>query len=125
MAAMTQKKAGRQQSGNPAVRAGATPGNSAANKPARNLDKRSAPLILFLSQLPRWVFPAVMAILLIAGLMVPIGWVGGLLLLVLIVVLIWLTSLSWPILTVSGRLLRIITILAAGAVALARFTGRM
>ena len=122
---MTQKKAGRQQSGNPAVRAGATPAGGTSGKNPRTVEKRSAPLILFLSQLPRWVFPAVMAILLIAGLMVPIGWVGGLLLVILIIVLIWLTSLSWPLLTVSGRLLRIITILAAGAVAFAPFAGKL
>lgn len=123
---MSQKKGGKRQSGNPAARANPSSAPASSGSGTGNtLQQRSAPLILFLSQLPRWAFPLLMALLLIAGLMVPWGWVGGLLLLVLVAVLAWLTALSWPLLSLPGRLLRLITIGAAVAVAFARFTGRM
>ena len=91
----------------------------------RKFERRSAPVILVLSQRPRWAFPLLMAVFLVAGLLVPVAWVGGLLLLLLSLFLVWLTTLSWPVLSVSGRLLRSVTILAALAVTYARFTGSL
>jgi len=125
---MAQKKGGRRESGNPAVRASGTPPRPAAAAPTgwrRRFEARSAPFLAYLAQQPRWLFPLIMAALLLAGLMVPVPWVGGLLLLVLVVVLVWLTVLSWPVLSGAGRLLRLITILAALAVAAMRFTGQL
>ena len=126
---MAQKKGGQRQSGNPAKRSSGGGSSVPAVAPPSSLRQRfervSAPLILSLARLPRWVFPLAMAALLVAGLMVNPGGLGGLFLLVLVAALCWLTALSWPALTVAGRILRVITILAALAVVYARFTGRM
>jgi len=128
---MSSKKGGQRRPGNPANRSG-TPAKPAQATPAstglsmrRKFESRSAPFILILSQLPRWAFPLLMGVFLVAGLLVPIAWLGGLLLLVLSLFLLWLTTLSWPVLTVSGRLLRSVTIAAALAVTYARFTGSL
>ena len=91
----------------------------------QRFERASTPAILTLARLPRWAFPLLMAVLLLAGLMVSVAWVGGILLSLLVLALIWLTALSWPALTVAGRLLRLVTICAAAAVAFARLTGRM
>ena len=127
MSRMSSKKGGQRQSGNPAKRTGnpATSPTGGSYTARQKFEQRSAPAIFVLSRMPRWAFPILMAIVLVAGLMVPIPWVGGLLLLVLVAFLIWLTALSWPMLTTSGRILRVITILAALAVAYARFTARL
>ncbi len=125
---MSSKKGGQRRSGNPANRSGtpaAAPPATTGLSMRRKFERRSAPFILFLSQLPRWAFPLLMAVFLVAGLLVPVAWVGGLLLLLLSLFLVWLTTLSWPVLSVSGRLLRSVTILAALAVTYARFTGSL
>ncbi|CAB4957524.1 MAG: hypothetical protein F2842_08970 [Actinobacteria bacterium] len=128
---MSSKKGGQRRPGNPANRSG-TPATSSKPTPAttglsmrRKFERRSAPFILFLHQLPRWAFPLLMAVFLVAGLLIPIAWLGGVLLLALSLFLVWLTILSWPVLSVSGRLLRSVTIAAALAVTYARFTGSL
>jgi hypothetical protein len=120
---MTQKKGGGRQSGNPAARN--NPKAPAPQPTTGGLQQASAPVILFLSRFPRWVFPLVMALLLLGGLLISNGIIGGILLLLLVLVLVWLTALSWNLLTTVGKLLRIITIGAALAVTIARFTGKM
>jgi len=120
---MTQKKSGGRQSGNPAARN--TPKTSSPQPSLGALQQASAPVILFLSRFPRWVFPLVMAGLLLGGLLISNGVIGGILLLLLVLVLVWLTALSWNLLSTVGKLLRIITIGAALAVTIARVTGKM
>jgi len=125
MSRMSSKKGGQRQSGNPAKRTGNTATTPAGGpySARQKFEQRSAPAILMLSRLPRWAFPILMALVLVAGLMIPNQIIGGILLLILVGFLAWLTALSWPMLTTSGRILRVITILAALAVAYARFTG--
>jgi hypothetical protein len=120
---MTQKKGGGRQSGNPAARN--TPKSPTPEPTMGALQQASASAILFLSRFPRWVFPLVMALLLLCGLMINTGVIGVILLLLLFLVLVWLTALSWNLLSTVGKLLRIITIGAALAVTIARFTGKM
>lgn len=124
---MTSKKGGKRQSGNPANRSNptSTPAPTRQLTGRQKFERASAPVILYLARLPRWAFPLLMAILLIAGLMVSSGIVGGLLLVLLVLTLIWLTALSWPALSLTGRILRVVTIAAAVAVAYARFTGKL
>lgn len=76
-----------------------TPHASAARQAA---ERRSARSLLYLHQLPRWVPPVVLAVLLVVGLAVK-GPAGAVALCAVAVVLGWLAALSWPRLTAGGR----------------------
>jgi hypothetical protein len=82
----------------------------------RTVERASAPVLLWLSSRPRFLLPALVAVLLVGGLAAPaaIGWV---LLLVLALLLTWLSYLSWPALDGRARALRA-AMLALIAVAL-------
>lgn len=85
--------------------------------PTRQATERySARTLLFLHQLPTWVAPAVLAVLLVAGLAVK-GPGGAVALCALAVVLGWLASVSWPRLTASGRAGRLLAIAVVVGVA--------
>ena len=90
-----------------------TPGASRARQ---SMEQRSAVPLLFLRQL-RWLLPALMAILLIAGLALH-GIGGAIALVALALVLGWLAALSWPRLSPGGRLGRaaVIAVVLVGAV---------
>jgi hypothetical protein len=90
-----------------------TPNASAARRTA---ERRSARSLLYLHQLPRWVPPVVLAVLLVVGLAVK-GPGGAAALCAVAAVLGWLAALSWPRLTAGGRAGRLLTILVLIAVA--------
>ena len=71
------------------------------------LARRSAPLLLRLAALPRWLFVVVPAALLLFGLFVK-GVLGGVVLLVLAAFVGWLAALQWPALSPSARGLRLV-----------------
>jgi hypothetical protein len=79
-------------------------------------ERQSARPLLFLHQLPTWVLPVVLAILLVAGLAVR-GPGGAVALCAVAAVLGWLASVSWPRLTASGRAGRLLAIAVAIGVA--------
>lgn len=80
--------------------------------PARRLvERRSAVLLVYLHQMPRWTMPLLIAALFLAGVFVP-GVVGAALLVLLAAFLGWLSYLSWPALPGNGRLVRTLTVLA-------------
>jgi len=91
-----------------------TPGASRARQAA---EQRSAVPLLFLRQLPSWLLPLVLVVLLIAGLALR-GPVAVIALVGVALVLGWLALLSWPRLALRGRLGRgvVITIVLAVAV---------
>jgi hypothetical protein len=97
------------QSGNPARRAAAgRPDRPAAPPPSparARLNRVSAPLLIRMHALPRWVVPVVMGLLLAGGLFVS-GWLGTLLLAIVTAFIFWLFALSWPVLTPGGRVAR-------------------
>jgi hypothetical protein len=80
-----------------------TPGASRARQA---VERRSAAPLVFLHGLPRWVPPLVVAALLIAGLAVH-NVFGAVALLALAAMLAWLSAVSWPRLSPSGRLTRV------------------
>jgi hypothetical protein len=71
----------------------------------QSVERRAAAPLAFLYQQPRWVVPAALLLVLIAGFALP-GWGGGAALLVLAAVLGAFAYLSWPNLAARGRLLR-------------------
>jgi hypothetical protein len=90
-----------------------TPDASAAR---RATEHHSARPLLFLHQLPAWVPPSVLAILLVVGLAVS-GPGGAVALCAVAAALGWLASVSWPRLAAGGRAGRVLIIaaLVAGA----------
>jgi hypothetical protein len=75
----------------------------------RSLEKASAMPIAFVSQLPRWVVPIVLAGLFVGG-SVARGWIGAVALFLVAAFVAWLASLSWPALGPPGRLLRVLIV---------------
>lgn len=88
-----------------------------------NLQKFSAPILLFIHSLPRWVFPTATAVLLLSGLFVPNGVIGGILLTMLGLILGWLVALSWPLLPNGSRIIRVIMLAVTFYYTYGRFTG--
>ena len=71
------------------------------------MEQRSAtPLAFLFTQVPKWVPPAVMVVLLLTGFVVT-NWLGGVAVLPVLAFIVWLAYLSWPSLKVSGKLLRV------------------
>jgi len=83
-----------------------TPGASPARQAA---ERRSAKPLMYLHQLPTWVAPLLMVALLVAGLAVK-GPGGAVALCGVAAVLGWLATISWPRLSASGKLGRILGI---------------
>jgi hypothetical protein len=90
-----------------------TPNASAGRQAA---ERRSARPLLYLHQLPRWVPPVVLAVLLVVGLAVK-GPGGAAALCAVAAILGWLAALSWPRLSAGGRAGRLLTVLILIAVA--------
>ena len=81
----------------------------------------SAPALQFLHGLPRWIFPVFTSLLLLGGLMVGNGIVGGLLLVIVGLLLLWLVLLSWNLLNGAARFTRVILLLMVFGYAVGRF----
>ena len=126
-------------SGNPARAAQGSSGGSGAGakgagKGAASAERRpgaraaferaSAPVLLFLSRLPRWVFPVVLAAILLTGMLIPSPVIGGILLSLIVIALGWLVALSWPLLSVPSRLLRLLVVGGLLLVVFGKFSGR-
>ena len=71
----------------------------------RTVERRSAPVLLWLSSRPKVLLPALVMVLLVGGLAAPPAY-GVPLLLVLCLLLLWLSYLSWPALDAGARVLR-------------------
>jgi hypothetical protein len=78
----------------------ATPG---ASRTRQSVEQRSAVPLLFLRQMPRWLLPGLLAVLMVTGLALH-GIGAALALAGVALVLTWLAALSWPRLTPGGRL---------------------
>lgn len=94
-----------------------TPG---ASEFRRAVEQRAAAPLLYLYQLPRWVIPGALLVVLVAGFAVP-GW-GAAALLLLAAVLGGFAYLSWPNLAGRGRLLRGAAIAVLVVLAIAQAT---
>ncbi len=88
----------------------------------RELERRSAPALIVLHGLPRWLVPIAMGLLLLVGLLAP-SIIGGIALLGLGVFLGWLLAVSWPLVSGSARLVRLLVVAAVLGVGVARLVG--
>ncbi len=82
----------------------------------RAAERRSAAPLVYLRQLPTWLPPVVLAVLMVTGLAVR-GWGGAVALCAVAAFLGWLAYLSWPALAGRGRLGRAVVIAALLALA--------
>jgi hypothetical protein len=88
--------------------------------------KISAPYLVRLHALPRWVLPLFMTALLLVGLFAnPAAtagfWLGLVSMLIIVGILVWLLTLSWPLLSSTSRVLRTFVALVLFAITLDRF----
>lgn len=74
------------------------------------VERRSAPVLRWLSARPKVLLPLVSVALLIGGFVAPVGFAVPMLLL-LVLVVGWLTYLSWPAVDRGGRAVRSATLL--------------
>ncbi|MFD1538665.1 DUF6703 family protein [Nonomuraea guangzhouensis] len=82
-----------------------TPGATGLRK---SVEERSAtPMAFLYTQVPKWAAPAVLVVLLLTGFAVD-NWLGGVAVLPVLAFVGWLAYLSWPSLSVGGRLLRVV-----------------
>lgn len=104
----------------------APPARPASGGGRRSLEEASYPVLRRLHAMPRWIIVITPAILLFVGLILPasLAWLGGILLLIVCLFLVWLTALSWPAIGVGSRILRVIVVVALFGVAIAKLLGR-
>ncbi|MEV0149181.1 MULTISPECIES: DUF6703 family protein [unclassified Nonomuraea] len=87
----------------------------------RTVEARSAvPMTYLFTQVPRWVAPAALVILLLAGFAVA-NPLGGVAVLPVIVFVGWLAYLSWPSLGIGGKLMRVVVLTFLVLLAATRF----
>jgi hypothetical protein len=80
-----------------------------ASPSRQTAERRSAKPLLFLYQLPTWVLPVILVVLLVGGLAMR-GPAAAVALCGVAAVLGWLATLSWPRLSSSGRLGRVLAV---------------
>lgn len=73
------------------------------------VERRSAPVLAWLSARPRLLLPLLSLALLVAGFAAPPA-VGVPLLVLLVLVVAWLTYLSWPVIAGGARAVRLVTL---------------
>lgn len=88
------------------------------------LERRSYPVLVSLTRVPRWLLVVLMAVCMVTGLMLSDGlaWLGALLLLVVAFFLGWLLALSWPVIGPGSRALRLLTVVALAGIAVLKAT---
>ncbi len=106
------------------------PTREAPTEPAtgarRTLEVKTGPLLVMMHSMPRWVLPVVLAAALFFGLLLDgsWAWLGAILLGVIAIFLAWLLALSWPLLSGSSRLIRVVVVLAVAGMAVLKALGR-
>jgi hypothetical protein len=89
------------------------------------LEKFSAPILLRIHSWPRFVFPLLLASVLLAGLFLSHPIISTALLGLVSLTLLWLVALSWPLLTSGQRLIRTLLVAALIFYAVSRATGSL
>lgn len=95
-----------------------TPGATGLRKSVET--RSAAPMAYLFTQVPRWLTPAVLVVLLLTGFAVA-AWPGGLAVLPVLAFVAWLAYLSWPSLGIGGRLLRVVMLVFLVVLAADRF----
>jgi hypothetical protein len=86
------------------------------------VERRSAPVLTWLSMQPKVLLPLGSLALLLGGFLAPPVLAVPMLLL-LLVLMAWLTYLSWPAVQGGGRVVRVMTVLLIGLAVLTKAAG--
>ncbi|MHB0927807.1 MAG: DUF6703 family protein [Candidatus Nanopelagicales bacterium] len=108
-----------------AASAGRSHASPASARPQTAIQRWSAPVLLRLHGLPRWLFPLFTALLLVGGLVVGNAVIAAVLLSLLTLLLLWLVALSWPLLSPMARFMRLAVLVGLLLVTVNRARGRM
>lgn len=106
----------------------ATSGKAGSSPAGMNAFQRASyPVLKFLSGLPRWLLVVALAGLLVLGVIQtgPLAWLGVLILAFLGLFFLWLLAHSWPVTPWSGRILRLVIVLALFLGAYLKAIGRL
>lgn len=108
--------------GRPTREAPVTPATGAR----RTLEVKTGPLLVMIHSMPRWVLPVTLAAALFFGLLLDgsWAWLGAILLGIIAVFLAWLLALSWPLLSASSRVIRVVVVFAVAGLAILKALGR-
>lgn len=76
---------------------------------------------------PRWLIVVVMAVALVAGLILtgPFTVLGGALLMLVALLLIWLLALAWPVLNTTSRVVRLFAVVSLAGVGILKILGML
>ncbi len=99
--------------------AGAPAGAPGSPSLRAKVEQRSAPVLAWLSLRPRLLLPGLVLVLLLASGALPAA-VGAVCLLLVLVVVGWLSYLSWPVLPARARSLRVLVLLMMAGLAVGR-----
>lgn len=119
---------GPQGSAAPSSTSGKAGGTVAGGPTGMNAFQRASyPVLRFLSGLPRWLLVVVLAGLLVLGVIQtgPLAWLGVLILAFLGLFFLWLLAHSWPVTPWSGRILRLVIVVALFLGAYLKAIGRL
>ena len=95
--------------------------------PARvKFENVSYPIVERLNRLPKFVIIVTPGVLLFFGLVLTgaLAWIGGVLMLVVAAMLAWLTALSWPVIPMRSRVIRVIVVGVVIGFAMLKFLGK-
>jgi hypothetical protein len=92
----------------------------------RKFEDKSLPLVQRLSRMPKFLIIVTPGMLLFFGLALTgsLAWLGGILLLFVAAILAWLTALSWPVVGMGSKFMRVVVILVVFGFAVLKFRGR-
>jgi ABC-type multidrug transport system fused ATPase/permease subunit len=115
----------RRSSSGPSGRRSPAP-QPASSSGRATLERLSAPWLVRLHGLPRWLVPVGLASLLFVGLLLAgdWAWLGAIFLAIIGLFITWLTALSWPILTGSSRMIRVVVAVVIFGLAVLKLLGR-
>ena len=91
------------------------------------LHRASLPVMRFLTRFPRWLLLVLTGLLLFLGLIQTgdLLWLGVVFLGLVTVFFAWLLALSWPAVPPSGRVLRLLVVVALVGITVLKAMGRL
>ena len=91
------------------------------------LERFSAPLLIKLHAMPRWLVPILLAVFLFFGLIASGPWalLGAVFLGIDALFVAWLSALAWPVLTPGSRLARVVVVVVLVGLTILKATGNM
>jgi ABC-type multidrug transport system fused ATPase/permease subunit len=91
----------------------------------RRIEIKTGPALIMMHSMPRWILPVGLALSLFLGLILggSWAWLGAIFLGMITIFLGWLLILSWPMLSISSRLIRLAVVVAVAGVAVFKVFG--